>query len=111
MIYIENQYLTTSAIVDAVERRLAEPDGAEIAIVLPRRCHGWLEETALAGGRARGVDRLRSVDHQGRLRLLYPIVSGAEASEDVWVRVHAKVLVIDDRLLRVGSSARHPASS
>jgi phospholipase D1/2 len=104
MLYVENQYLTANVIGEALEHRLGEREGPEIVIVLPRRCHGWLEQTALAGCQARLIRRLRGADRHGRLRVLYPVVSGTGEREDGWVRIHAKVLVVDDRLLRVGSS-------
>ncbi|HEX7967383.1 MAG TPA: VTT domain-containing protein [Stellaceae bacterium] len=103
-IYIENQYFTASAIADAIERRLASPQSPEIVVVLPRRCHGWLEQTALADCQARLIRRLRAADRHGKLRLLYPALSTAPEDEDGWVRVHGKALVVDDRLVRVGSS-------
>jgi phospholipase D1/2 len=104
VLYIENQFLTANVIAEALERRLAGHEGPEIVIVLPRRCHGWLEQTALAGCQARLIRRLRGADRHGRLRLLCPVVSATGEVEDGWVRIHAKVLVVDDRLLRVGSS-------
>jgi len=103
-LYIENQYLTAGIIVEALERRLASPEGPDIVIVLPKRCHGWLEQTALADCQARLVRRLRAADHHGRLRLLYPVVANAAGEESEWVRVHGKAMVVDDRLIRIGSS-------
>lgn len=102
-LYIETQYLTAGSIAAALQRRLAEPAGPEIVIVLPRHCHGWLEETALADCQARLVQHLRAADRHDRLRLLFPAVLDG-AGESTWVRVHSKALVVDDRLLRIGSS-------
>lgn len=102
-LYIENQYLTAGSIAAALERRLAEPQGPEIVIVLPRHCHGWLEQTALADGQACMLRRLRAADRHDRLRLLFPVVLD-DTGEAAWVRVHGKALVVDDRLVRVGSS-------
>ena len=45
--------------------------------------------------------QLREADAGERLRLYYPQLS---SSSDVSLMVHAKVMVIDDRLLRVASS-------
>jgi phospholipase D1/2 len=105
-LYIETQYLTAAKIADAIVARLAEPACPEIVIVLPRECHGWLEQTALADCQARIIGRLRASDPHGRLRCYYPVAAGADAdSEDEhWIRVHSKALVVDDRLLRIGSS-------
>jgi len=73
-------------------------------IVLSRSCHGWLEQTALADCQARLIHRLRAADRHGRLRILCPVVLGAKEEDDGWVRVHGKALVVDDRLVRVGSA-------
>jgi phosphatidylserine/phosphatidylglycerophosphate/cardiolipin synthase-like enzyme/uncharacterized membrane protein YdjX (TVP38/TMEM64 family) len=98
-LYIENQFLTSSVIGDALAERLGDPEGPDIVLVLPRHCHGWLEQTALADCQARLIRRLSAADCYGRLWLAYPVVA-----EDSWVRIHAKVLIVDDRLVRVGSS-------
>ena len=102
-IYIEQQYFTAANIAAAITARLGEPDGPDIVVVLPRAAHGWLEQAALADQQARTMRQLRAADRYGHLRFYYPVLGDAPA-EDRWVRVHAKVLVVDDRLVRVGSS-------
>jgi phosphatidylserine/phosphatidylglycerophosphate/cardiolipin synthase-like enzyme len=101
-IYIENQYLTSATIVSALCRRLQEADGPEVLIVLPLKNSGWLEENTIEVLRGRSVHRLRQEDRFARLRICYPVVPGRDGGEPVGV--HSKVLVIDDRLFRVGSS-------
>ena len=51
--------------------------------------------------RARLLRRLRAADHFGRLRVYYPTVPDLG---DGCINVHSKVLVVDDSLVRVGSS-------
>ncbi|MFG0318131.1 MAG: VTT domain-containing protein [Planctomycetota bacterium JB042] len=97
-IYAENQYFTSPAIAGALGARLREPDGPEVVLVLRRACSGWLEDRSM---RVLRVERLRQVasdDLHGRLRVLRPVHGDRE------IRVHAKVTVIDDRMLRVGSA-------
>lgn len=100
-IYLENQYLTSNAVGTALAERLAEADGPEVVIVLPLRKDGWLEATTMDVLRSRLLRRLRAADRHGRLRVCYPHVPGLG---DKWVSVHAKVLVVDDELLKVGSA-------
>jgi phospholipase D1/2 len=100
-LYFENQYFTADVIGDALIRRLQEPDGPEIVILQPRQCQGWLEQTAMGVLRARLMRRVREADRYGRLRVYYPDVAGLG---DQRLTVHAKVLVVDDRLLRIGSA-------
>jgi phosphatidylserine/phosphatidylglycerophosphate/cardiolipin synthase-like enzyme/uncharacterized membrane protein YdjX (TVP38/TMEM64 family) len=103
-IYIEQQYFTAANVAEAILARLAEPDGPDVVIVLPRAAHGWLEQTVLADQQARTIRKLRAADQHGRLRFFYPVLPGDAVEDERWVRVHAKVLVVDDRLVRVGSS-------
>ncbi|MCW5977750.1 MAG: hypothetical protein KIT09_06715 [Bryobacteraceae bacterium] len=102
-LYIENQYLTSARIVEALSRRLREVDGPEIVMVLPLNNHGWIEDHTVEVLRFRQVRRLRQADRFGRLRICYPTVRGLNREDDSIV-VHSKVLVADDRLFRVGSA-------
>ena len=83
-------------------RDLQEPDGPEVVIVAPKECAGWLEHTNVGAFRdaAFRADR-QAADRYGRLRLVYPIASRAR---DVPTFIHSKVMVVDDKLLRVGSA-------
>ena len=99
-IYLENQYLSSSAIGDALAARLQEKDGPEIIMVLPQETSEWLEQVSMAVLRSRLLKRLRAADGFGRLHVYYPVME----DENVQVRVHSKVCFIDDRLLRVGSA-------
>jgi phosphatidylserine/phosphatidylglycerophosphate/cardiolipin synthase-like enzyme len=100
-IYIENQYLTSATMADALCRRLEAEDGPEIVLVLPLDNAGWLEANTIEALRIRSVRRLRASDRFRRLRLCYPAVPG---DGEHCVGLHSKVLVVDDRLFRVGSS-------
>ena len=100
-IYAENQYLTSAAAGSALARRLEEPDGPEIVLVLPREEHGWLEKSSMGVLRARVLQRLLDSDRHSRLRIFYPTVPGLEGD---CVNVHDKVMIVDDRVARVGSA-------
>jgi phospholipase D1/2 len=100
-IYIENQYLTSPTIIAALCRRLQEKDGPEILIVLPLKNSGWLEEHTIEVLRFRRIRQLRETDRFQRLRVCYPVVPNSDGKP---VGVHSKVIIIDDRLLRVGSA-------
>mgnify|MGYP003670519620 FL=1 len=100
-IYIENQYLTSKGIGDALSKRLGEQDGPEIVIVMPRETGGWLEQHTMDVLRARLLRRLRDADIHDHLRVYYVSLGGNPAQV---VMIHAKLMVIDDRFLRVASS-------
>lgn len=98
-VYAESQYFASRRIAEAIARRLAEPDGPEFVIVNPLKAQGWLEPIAMDSARARLVEALRPRDPYGRLRLYHPFTAGGQP-----IYVHAKVMAVDERVLRVGSS-------
>ena len=99
-IYIENHDLTSAAVGAALSRRRAEKDGPGVVVVGPRRCMGWLEDATMGVLRARLLQQLARDDRHGRLRALAPVVGESQVD----VMVHAKVFVVDDRAVRIGSS-------
>ena len=98
-VYLESQYFASVRIAAALARRLREPDGPEVVVVNPCHTTGWLEEETMGAARDVLLHRVAEADRHGRFRIYCPV---NEAGEPVYV--HAKVAVIDDRLLRVGSS-------
>jgi phospholipase D1/2 len=98
-VYLESQYFASRAIAEAIARRLAEPDGPEFVIINPESAEGWLEEEVMGSARARLLAMLRRRDRFGRLRVYTPVTAGEQP-----IYVHAKIMIVDDRLLRVGSS-------
>ncbi|PZP99152.1 MAG: phospholipase [Variovorax paradoxus] len=98
-IYAESQYFASRHIAEAIAQRLHEENGPEVVIVNPTTAEGWLEPVAMDTARARLVAALRDCDSQGRFRIYHPFTAGG-----VPIYVHAKVMVIDDEVLRVGSS-------
>jgi phosphatidylserine/phosphatidylglycerophosphate/cardiolipin synthase-like enzyme len=98
-IYIESQYLAAREIAEALADRLAEPDGPEIVVVLPRHSDSRVERLAMDGARHKLLQLLWRADVHGRFRAFYPVTSDGDP-----IYVHAKVLIVDDVLLRIGSS-------
>lgn len=100
-IYIENQYFTAAFLGDALRTILAGEDPPEVIVVLPERTSGWLQEHTMGLLRGRLVGLLRTADRHHRLRICYP---HADDLGDDYIRVHSKVLIVDDRLLSIGSA-------
>ena len=98
-IYVENQYFSAESIGDALCERLAEPDGPEVVLVLPSACSGWIEERTMGARRARLLETLHEADRFDRFRAYAPHVPGAGR-----VNVHAKLMIVDDALVRIGSA-------
>ncbi len=70
-----------------------------MVIVNPLAAEAWLDEEVMGSARTLLPERLRRADRFGRLRFVTPVTAAGAP-----IHVHAKVLAIDDRLLRVGSS-------
>jgi phosphatidylserine/phosphatidylglycerophosphate/cardiolipin synthase-like enzyme len=98
-IYLENQYLAARRIVDALADRLREEDGPEIVVVLARRGNNPLERGTMDSARHRLIQVLWEADEHRRLGVYWPVTDGGAP-----IYVHSKVLAVDDRLLRIGSS-------
>jgi phosphatidylserine/phosphatidylglycerophosphate/cardiolipin synthase-like enzyme len=98
-IYIENQYLTSAKIAAAIAARMAEDNPIEIIVIMPRTADGWLEQKAMDAARIKLAREIAKVDRTNRFRIYVPVTQGAK---DIYV--HAKVAVVDDRFLKVGSS-------
>lgn len=101
-VYIEAQYLSSFVIGRVMVQRLQDPDGPEIIVVMTHKARGWFEKLIMSFNRDRLVRRLKKADRYDRLRVFYPVVPGAKKECDV--HVHAKLIIVDDRLIRVGSS-------
>jgi phospholipase D1/2 len=99
VLYIESQYFAARRIAEAMAERLRRPDAPEIVVVNPETAGGWLEEAVMGASRARLLALVRSADRHDSFRIYTPVAAGGTP-----IYVHAKVLVMDDRLLRVGSS-------
>ena len=97
-IYFENQYFTSRKIAEAIGKRLQEDDPPEIVIVHPETAEVWLEQQAMDHARNCLARTLLDLDHKGRFGLYVPY------SGDTPIYVHAKLMIVDDRLLRIGSA-------
>lgn len=101
-IYIETQYLASFGVGRTLARRLREPDGPEVAIVVTCSSRGIFEQFVMGHNRDRLIRRLARADRHGRLRVMYAVVPDGEGECEVLI--HSKVLVVDDVFMRVGSS-------
>lgn len=102
-VFAENQYFTSNIVARAMAARLAEPDGPELALLVPANESGWIETSTMGVLRARVHAQLRRADARGRYRLYCPRHS-CDEPDPVCINVHSKVLVVDDDFLTVGSA-------
>ena len=98
-LYLENQYFTSPDIAEAIAKRLAEPDGPEIVLVSTEHSPSYFDKLTMDRTRSMVIRRLLAADVFGRFRAYCP-----ETPKGHPIIVHAKLAVVDDRLLRIGSS-------
>lgn len=99
VIYLENQYLASRTLAEALIDRLREPDGPEVVVILPRRSESRLEQQSMDSARSLLIAELWAADEHRRLGVYWPVTE-----QGTPIYVHSKVIVVDDRLLRIGSS-------
>jgi phospholipase D1/2 len=107
LIYIENQYFTSHVVENALVRRMrdASRPPLEIVVMLPKRLPGWLQAAALEPPRLRLLESLSAVARETGHRLgFYYTAATARDGSEVPVLIHAKLLIVDDRFLTVGST-------
>lgn len=100
-IYIENQYFTATAVAEALEQSLKMDKGPEIVIVVPKETDGWMSQMTMDVLRVRLFKKLVECDKHKRLRICFP--DGPNLDNNP-INVHAKIMIVDDKLATVGSA-------
>jgi phospholipase D1/2 len=101
-IYVESQYLTCSRFARALSKALKRNPQLEAIIVCPFSYRGHIERTVMTSGRARVARIVRSGKVGDRVLIAAPRISHNGEVADP--HVHSKVMIVDDRYLRVGSA-------
>ena len=102
-LYIETQYLTSRQVGDRLVALLEQAEGPEIIILVNYRSHAFVEHMVMGQNRDRLIRRLKQADRFGRLRVYYAVVPDASGA-DLSIELHSKLIIADDRFLRIGSS-------
>ena len=98
-IYLENQFLWAPEIVDVLAGKLRDPpsDAFRLVVVLPRRANNGQDDTKGQLGRLIAAD-------DGNGRLLAATLRSRTGGRTDPLYVHAKVGIVDDRWLTIGSA-------
>jgi phosphatidylserine/phosphatidylglycerophosphate/cardiolipin synthase-like enzyme len=98
-IYLENQFLWAPEIVDLLVEKLRHPPSSEfrVVILLPARANNGQDDTVGQLGVLAAADG-------GAGRLLATTIRSLTGQRDDRLYVHAKVGIVDDRWLTVGSA-------
>lgn len=97
-IYAESQYFASRIVAEAICKRLGEDDPPEIVIVHAETAEDFIEQQAMDTARVRLVHSLQEADRHGRLHFFVPYTG------ETPIYCHAKIMIVDDELLRVGSA-------
>jgi phosphatidylserine/phosphatidylglycerophosphate/cardiolipin synthase-like enzyme len=98
-IYMENQYFTSPLIANALARRLAEPKGPEVILVSTEHAPSYFDQATMDKTRLNFLRTCKAGDKHDRLRAYSPVTTLGRT-----IIVHAKLTIIDDVLLRIGSA-------
>jgi len=98
-IYLANQYFTSPVVAEALALRLGEDDGPEVLLVSTQHSPHWFDRLTMDRARGDFVRRLRRADRHGRFQIYSPATRLGRI-----IIVHAKVAIIDDDFVRIGSS-------
>lgn len=98
-IYMENQYFTSPLLATELARRLAEKDGPEVVLVSTEHSPSYFDQMTMDRTRIAFLERLKAADKHGRLQAYSPVTTLGRT-----IIVHAKLTIIDDKLLRIGSA-------
>jgi phosphatidylserine/phosphatidylglycerophosphate/cardiolipin synthase-like enzyme/uncharacterized membrane protein YdjX (TVP38/TMEM64 family) len=102
-IYIENQYLTYERIAKALNEELRRKPDLRALLVSSYNPKGPIEKEVMWQGRIKFREILEEGIPPGQIKMLYPVSKREDGSEEA-VRVHAKLLFVDDKFLHVGSA-------
>lgn len=98
-IYMENQYFTSELMAAALSRRLAEIDGPEVVLISTEHSPSYFDQVTMDRTRWRFIAALQAADRHGRFRIYSPVTALGRT-----IIVHAKLTIIDDVLVRIGSA-------
>jgi phosphatidylserine/phosphatidylglycerophosphate/cardiolipin synthase-like enzyme len=98
-IYMENQYFTSPLIAEELARRLDDPDGPDVILVSTQRSPSYFDQITMDHTRMAFMKTLQQADRHRRLQVYCPVTTLGRA-----IIVHAKLTIIDDVLLRIGSA-------
>jgi phospholipase D1/2 len=115
LVYIENQYITAKTAMEALLARMRANPALEVVVITSCEPGGWLEAETMGVGRQQFMAAFDEPHLRRRIHFLYPFVRGNPGDDEYEptnklgdgtysVHVHAKVLIVDDLFLRIGSS-------
>lgn len=101
LVYLENQFFWSPEIAEVLIDKLRDPphDDFRVVLLLPRKPSNGADTTRGQLGRLFAADRT-----EGNRRLLAATISAHEGGSSAPVYVHAKLAIVDDEWMTIGSA-------
>lgn len=107
LIYMENQYFTSRDVFSALMERMNASDrtSLQIILILPMEPHAPMEKIAMGQTQARMIHLLRQTAREkGHTIGIFYTKHECGDDSDWATYIHAKLLIVDDRFMSVGSA-------
>lgn len=101
-IYIENQFTSAMKIARELAEQMLRVPSLRVLVVAPKLHSSWLESQAMHNGRGAFIDCFSAAGVADRVRFVYPVSRSRDT--EAAVMVHSKLMIVDDRILRIGSA-------
>ncbi|UFS86853.1 VTT domain-containing protein [Bradyrhizobium daqingense] len=101
-VYIENQFTSATRMARELAEQMCRVPSLRAVIVAPKLHSSWLESQAMQNGRGAFIDCFSAAGVADRIRFVYPVARSGH--KETAVMVHSKLMVVDDRILRIGSA-------
>lgn len=101
-VYIENQFTSATRMARELAEQMRRVPSLRALIIAPKLHSSWLESQAMQNGRGAFIDCFSEAGVADRIRFVYPV--SRSGGKEAAVMVHSKLMVIDDRMLRIGSA-------
>jgi phosphatidylserine/phosphatidylglycerophosphate/cardiolipin synthase-like enzyme len=107
LVYIETQYFTAQSLLDTLTARMRDRrrPGLQVVLVMPTGADSEKERLVLGPAQNRLLASLAAVALETETQLrIYSSRASCEGGEAVATFIHSKLMIVDDRLLCVGSA-------
>ena len=101
-VYIENQFLTYEPVAQALNKRLRECPKLRVLAISCDRPQGNMERKSMWSPRVKFREIIEAGGVADRVELCHP--AARENGVEKPVRIHSKLIIVDDKFLHIGSA-------